>query len=113
MDIYKSSNVNIGIVMKNTEMLKFVPHYLKIKKYCKHIVKKLPYLLTYVPDQYKFKKMCDKAIFENSGTLKSVSDWYKTQKMCNKAVFFCILFYSYMDIKLKKCVSELFLKIFF
>ena len=53
MDIYKSFIINIGIVMKNPEMLKFVFDLLKTKKMCKHIVKKLPYLLRYVPDQYK------------------------------------------------------------
>ena len=32
MDICKSLNISIGIVMKNTEMLKFVPDHLKLKK---------------------------------------------------------------------------------
>ena len=48
MDIYKSLNINIGTVMKNPEMLKFVPDHLKTKKMCKQAVKKLPYLLRYV-----------------------------------------------------------------
>ena len=52
-DIYKSLNINIGTVMKNLEMLKFVPNHLKTKKLCRHAVNKLPYLLRYVPDQYK------------------------------------------------------------
>ena len=52
MDICKSLNISIGIVMKNLEMLKFVHDHLKTeKKMCKHAVKKLPYLLRYVPDQ--------------------------------------------------------------
>ena len=71
MDICKSLNINIGTVMKNPEMIKFVPDHLKIKK---HAVKKLPYPLRYVPDQYKTQQMCDKAIIENSGTLTSVPD---------------------------------------
>ena len=29
MDIYKSLNINIGIVMKNPEILKFVPGLVK------------------------------------------------------------------------------------
>ena len=45
MDIYKSLNISIGTVMKNPEMLKFVPDHLKTKKTCKHAVKRLPYLL--------------------------------------------------------------------
>ena len=53
VDIYKSLNIDIGTVMRNPEMLKFVPDYLKTKKFSKNAVKKLPYLLRYVPDQYK------------------------------------------------------------
>ena len=32
MDICKSLNISIGAVMKNPEMLKFVPDHLKTKK---------------------------------------------------------------------------------
>ena len=32
MDIYKSLNINIGKVLKNPEVLKFVPDHLKLKK---------------------------------------------------------------------------------
>ena len=39
MDIYKSLN-SIGTVMKNPEMLKFVPDHLKTKKMNKYAVKK-------------------------------------------------------------------------
>ena len=39
MDIYKSLNISIGVLMKNSEMLNFVPDHLKIKKMCKHAVK--------------------------------------------------------------------------
>ena len=41
MGIYKSANISIGIVMRNLEMLKLVPEYLKTKKMCKNAVKKL------------------------------------------------------------------------
>ena len=51
IDIYKSLNINIGTAMRNSEMLKFIPDHLKLKKMCKHAVKKLPYLLRYVTDQ--------------------------------------------------------------
>ena len=53
MDNYKSLNINIGTVMKNPEMLKFVPDHLKTKKMCKHAVKKWSFLVRYVPDQYE------------------------------------------------------------
>ena len=41
-DICKSLSINIRTVMKNPEMLKFVPDHLKTKKMSKHTVKKLP-----------------------------------------------------------------------
>ena len=50
MDVCKSLSISIETVMRNPEMLKFVPDHLKTKKMCKHAVKKLPYLLRYVPD---------------------------------------------------------------
>ena len=61
MDIYKSLKISIGTVMKNPEMLKFVPDPLKTKKMCNHAVKKSPYLLRYVPGQYKTRQICGKA----------------------------------------------------
>ena len=54
MDVYKSLNISTGTVMKNSEMLKFVPDFLKTKEMCKHAVKKLCYLLRYVPDLILF-----------------------------------------------------------
>ena len=72
IDIYEFLNISIGIVMKNSGMLKLVPYHLKTKNMCKYAVKKLPYPLRYIPDQYKTPQMCDKAILENGGTFKSV-----------------------------------------
>ena len=51
--------------MRNPEILKLVPDYLKTKKMCKHAVKKLLYLSRYVPDQYNTQQMYDKAILDN------------------------------------------------
>ena len=39
MGIYKSVKICIGTVMRNLEMLKFVPDHLKTKKICKHAIK--------------------------------------------------------------------------
>ena len=41
MDIYKFVKISIGIIMRNPEMLKFIPNHLKTKKMCKHAVKKI------------------------------------------------------------------------
>ena len=64
MDIYKFVKTSIGTVMKNPEMLKFIPEHLKTKKLCKHAFKKLSFLIRYVLDQYKTQQICDKAILE-------------------------------------------------
>ena len=34
MVIYKSLNINIEVVMKRADMLKFIPDHLKTKKMC-------------------------------------------------------------------------------
>ena len=38
-DNYKSSKISIGAIVKNPEMLKFVPDHLKTKTMFKHVVK--------------------------------------------------------------------------
>ena len=38
---YKSLKISIETIMKNPEMLKFVPDHLKTKNMCKHAVKNL------------------------------------------------------------------------
>ena len=50
MDIYKSVKIGTGTVVRNPEILKFVPDYLKTKKLCKYAVGKLLFLITYVSD---------------------------------------------------------------
>ena len=65
MDVYKTSNISIGTVMKNPETLKLVLDHLKTKKMCKYAVKKFLCLFRHVPDQYKTQRMCDKAILDN------------------------------------------------
>ena len=57
MDIYKSLNISIGIVMRIPGMLRIVPDHLKTKKMCKHAVKKLLSVIRYVPDPYNAQQM--------------------------------------------------------
>ena len=40
MGIYKSVKISIATVMKNPEMLKFIPGHIKTKQMCKQAVKK-------------------------------------------------------------------------
>ena len=53
MCIHKPINTNIEAVMKNPEMLRFVPNRLRTKQMCNYAVKKLPFVIRYVPDRYK------------------------------------------------------------
>ena len=94
MDIYKSLSINIGTVMENPKMLKFVLDHLKTKKMFKHAVKKLFSLLRYVPDEYKTQQMCDKAILENGETIKSLP---ATKRKKNQEL---------TATKIKKCVIK-------
>ena len=82
-DNYKSwssnkKSISIGAVIKNPEMVRFVPGHFKTKNMCWHIVKKLLFAIRYVPDWYKTQEMC--------GTLKFAPDSYKKLKMYNKVV---------------------------
>ena len=40
MDTYRSSNINIETLMKNSEMLNFISDHLKTKLMCNYAVKK-------------------------------------------------------------------------
>ena len=54
MEIYKSLNISILTVRRNSKMLKFVPEYVekkKKKKMCKHVVKRLSSIIRYLPEQ--------------------------------------------------------------
>ena len=59
--------------------------------------------------------MCDKAVNTYPSTKFFFPDCLMTQKMFIKAVNRCFLYLilSLINIKLKKCVTELFLKILF
>ena len=57
-DTYKSILISIGTIIRNSEILNLFLIILKLKKICKHAVKKLPYLLRYVPDQHKTQQVC-------------------------------------------------------
>ena len=58
--------------------------------------------------------MLDKAVNTYPSTIEFVPECYKTQEMSNKAVNRCFLHLIILliDIKHKKCVTDLFLKIF-
>ena len=47
---YKALKTSIGTIIKNPEMVRFVPDHLKTKKICKTAAKKLPFAIKYIPD---------------------------------------------------------------
>ena len=63
-DNYKSSKIIIRAIIKNPEILKFVPDYLKTKHMCNYAVKKITFHNKYVSNQCKIKKICNKAILK-------------------------------------------------
>ena len=61
----------------------------------------------------KLKKMCDKAVNTHLSAIQFIPECYKTQEMCDKLLIDVFLFLFLNGIKLKKCVTELFLKILY
>ena len=45
MDIYKYFNISIGTLIKNPQMLKFIPHHLQTKKYVSMQIKNYRFYL--------------------------------------------------------------------
>ena len=73
------------------------------------------YALEFVPECYKTQKMSDKTVNTYPSTIKFVPECFMTQKCVNKVVNRCFLYLILflINIKLKKCVTELFLRILF
>ena len=82
-DNYENLKINTGAIIKDPEILKFVPDYLKTNKMCKNAVKKLPFIIKYIPGHFKTKEMCDKVVLKISEMLFT-PDWYKYQKCMMK-----------------------------
>ena len=75
-------------------------------------VENYPYALEFVPECYKTQKLCDKAVSTYPSTIKFVPECFMTQKKCViKQLIVAFLFLFLINIKLKKCVTLLLLKI--
>ena len=85
-DIYEPIKISIEAVIRNAEILKFVPCHFKTRKTCIDAFKKLPFLVRHVASQYKTQQISDAAFLENGRILKSVPDSYKNQQLCEKSV---------------------------
>ena len=82
---------------------------------CNKLVDNYPHASELVSECNKTQKTGDKAVNTYPSTIKFVSKCHKTREMRNKAVNRCLLYLILIliGIKLKKCVTELFLKILF
>ena len=54
----RSLKISTGAIIKNPEILRFVPDFLKTKKMGKNDAKKLLFVIRYVPDQMS-PEICD------------------------------------------------------
>ena len=79
---------------------------------CNKAVDIYPHALEFVLET---KKMCDKCVNTYPPTIKFVPECFMTQEMCGKAINKCFLhlILFFIGIKLKKCMTELFLRILF
>ena len=68
--------------------------------------------LTSVPHCYKNLEMYNKAVENYPHALEFFPECYETQKMCDKVVnrYFLYLILFLINIKLKECLTALFLK---
>ena len=80
---------------------------------CDKAVDNFAHGLKPAPDCYTTEKMCNKSITTYPSTIELVPEFYKTQEMYDKVVngYFLYFILFLIDIKVKKCVTELFTKI--
>ena len=55
-DNYETLIISFGAIIKNLEVLRFVPNHHNTKSMCKNTVKKLLFGIMYFPDLYKAQK---------------------------------------------------------
>ena len=99
-------------ILEKGELLKPVLDSYKNQEMCNKALNNYPY----VPEYYRTQKMSDKAVNAYPSTIKLVPECFITKEVCDKAVnrciFLCLTLFL-INIKLKKHVTELFLKILF
>ena len=102
-------------ILENGGTLESVRDCYKNQEMCNKAVDSYPHALEFVPEWYITQEMRDKVVSTHSSAIRFVSERYKTQKMWDEVLNKSVLaFFTYLiDIKLKKCVAVLFVKIFF
>ena len=100
-------------ILENGGILKSVPDCYKNQEMSNKTLDNYPHALEFIPECYKTQKMRDKAVDTYPSTIKVVPGLFMAQEMCDKAVDGCFLYLLLFmsNIKLKKWVEELFLKV--
>ena len=100
------------VILENGELLNSVSDSYKNQEMCNKALNNPPF----VPECYRTQKICHKAVNAYPSTTKRVPECFITKEVCDKAINKCNFLYLTLlliNIKLKKCVTELFLKILF
>ena len=108
-------------ILENGGTLNSVPDCYKNQEMCNKAVDHYPHALEFVLNYYMTQKMSGKVVNTHSSTIQFVSECYKTQEMYDKAFIYILFIYNLflhlfiflVNIKLKKCVTVLSLKILF
>ena len=102
-------------ILEHGGTFKSVPDSYKNQEMCNKAVDNYPHALKLVPECFKTQRMCDKTVDTDPSTIKFVPECFMTQKCVIRELIDVILYFVLflIDIKLQKCVTELFLKIFF
>ena len=108
-------------VLQNGGILKSVPDFYKNQEMCNKAINNYPHALELVPECYKpppppqKKKIRDNSVDTYPSTIKFASECFMAQEVCDKAVNRCFLYFIVFltNIKIKKYVTILFLRIFF
>ena len=95
-------------------VLENVHNCFKNQEMCNKAVDNYPHVLEFVPYCYMTQEMGDKVVNTHSSTIRFPQECCN-KKMCDKAFNKCFrTFLTFLiDIKLKKCVTDLFLMILF
>ena len=102
-------------ILENGGPLKSFPDFYKNQEMGNKAVGNYPHVLEFVPECFMTQKMCNKAVNTYPSTIKFIPECFMAQEMFNKAINGCFLYLIVflIDIKPKKCVAKLFLKILF
>ena len=114
---YKTRQMCAKVILESGGTLTCVPDCYKNQETRNKAVYNYPHPLEFVPECFMIHKMCDKAVNTYPSTIKFVPECFMTQDLYDSRSslwhYDLFLYFSLflVSIKLKKCVTVLFLKI--